>query len=353
MLSKLMFGNTYVLKGRDSSGRVSELTILDPLRTTVLVSESKEVFYSLKADNLSGLSQEQIDVPAENIIHDRWNCLYHPLVGLSPIYAAGLAATMGLSIQNNAAQFFTNRSIPGGILTTPNTIPDSTAQRLKEDWNLRSQGENQGKTMVLGDGLEFKSMAVTATDAQMLETLNATAQWVCTAFHVPPYKIGIGQPLNNNVQSLNLEYYSQALQTLIESAETCLSYGLGMKPNQLGVEFDLDGLLRMDTVSMVTSIKDAIGAGIMSPNEGREKLDLPPVKGGESPMAQQQMYSLAALAERDQDKPFAKPTPAAPAAAPEDNTDQEDNADGEDTTDSEQQQRDIAAVQKGLYHANP
>jgi HK97 family phage portal protein len=348
MLSKLMRGNTYVLKRLDASQRVAKMTVLDPNRVSPLVSESGEVFYQLDTDNLSGVFAAEKVVPATAIIHDRWNCLFHPLIGLSPIYAAGLAATMGLTIQNNSTSFFNNRSIPGGILTTPNTIPDSTAQRLKDDWNLRSQGDNQGKTMVLGDGLEFKAMAVTATDAQMLEQMKASAEWVCTAFHVPPYKIGIGQPLNNNVQSLNLEYYSQALQSLIEDAETCLSIGLGMKPNVQAVRFDLDGLLRMDTVSQIQSIKDAITAGIMSPNEGRSKIDLPPVKGGESPMSQQQNYSLAALAERDADKPFAKPEPA-PAAAPA----QVDDTVEENPDDNAQPSKRIEQIRKGWYSHVP
>jgi len=53
----------------------------------------------------------------------------------------------------------------------------------------------------------------------------------------------------------------------------------------------------------------------MSPNEGRSKLDLKPVDGGESPYLQQQNYSLAALAKRDaQADPFAPNTPNTPAA---------------------------------------
>lgn len=78
---------------------------------------------------------------------------------------------------------------------------------------------------------------------------------VCSTFHVPPYKIGIGQmPTYNNIQSLNLQYYSEALQILIESAELCLDEGLGIGEgvrnggHEYGTEFDLDGLLRMDSV---------------------------------------------------------------------------------------------------------
>jgi len=42
-------------------------------------------------------------VPAREIIHDMWNALYHPLVGLSPVYAAGHAAMLGLKIVRNTS----------------------------------------------------------------------------------------------------------------------------------------------------------------------------------------------------------------------------------------------------------
>jgi phage portal protein BeeE len=74
---------------------------------------------------------------------------------------------------------------------------------------------------------------------------------VCSTFHVPPYKIGIGQqPTFNNVQALNTEYYSQCLQILFESAEVLLDEGLNTGAN-LGTEFDTDNLLRMDSVTQM------------------------------------------------------------------------------------------------------
>jgi hypothetical protein len=94
--------------------------------------------------------------------------------------------------------------------------------------------------------------------------------------------------------------------------------GLGGYGTGLGTEFDTENLLRMDSVTAITAIRDAIGAGVMSPNEGRSKLDLKPVTGGESPYLQQQNYSLAALAKRDaQEDPFAPNTPALPAPEPQ------------------------------------
>jgi hypothetical protein len=69
----------------------------------------------------------------------------------------------------------------------------------------------------------------------------------------------------------------------------------------------------MDSTAQVLFIKEAVGAGVMSPNEGRAKFDLKPVAGGENPYLQQQNYSLEALAKRDaQADPFAPNAPALP-----------------------------------------
>jgi HK97 family phage portal protein len=323
ILSKLMRGNAYILKQRDNRGVVVSLYVLDPTRTTPLVADDGSVFYEISGDNLSRVPQA-IVVPAREIIHDRFNCLFHPLVGMSPIYAGGLAATQGLRIQNSSAWFFGNKSMPGGILTAPGAITNDTAARLKTHWDTNYSGENSGKVAVLGDGLKFEAIAITAHDSQLIEQLKWSAEIICSTFHVPPYKIGVGpMPAYNNIQALNIEYYSQALQIHIEGAELCLDEGLGVAEG-LGTEFDLDGLLRMDSITQMTSLREAVGAAVMAPNEARKKIDLKPVKGGEAPLSQQQNYSLEALAKRDaKDDPFATEkieTPAPPSPAPEPST---------------------------------
>lgn len=323
VLSKLMRGNTYVLKQRDNRRVVTALYILDPNLVRPMVSDDGEVFYDLNIDSMSGVA-ERVVVPASEIIHDRFNCLFHPLVGLSPIFANGLAATQGITIQKDATWFFGNKSIPGGVLTAPGAISNDTATRLKTAWETNYSGENAGKIAVLGDGLTFSQMQISAADSQMIEQLKWTAEIICSTYHVPPYKIGIGQmPTYNNIQALNLEYYTQALQSLIEDLELCLDEGLNTGES-LGTEFDLDGLLRMDTKTQIEVIEKGVGSGVMKPNEARKKLDLKPVKGGDTPYLQQQNYSLAALDQRDRNNPFAKPEPAPAAPA---NTDEMPAAD--------------------------
>ncbi|MGK8471199.1 phage portal protein [Stutzerimonas stutzeri] len=315
--SKLTHGNTYALKVRDARGVVTRLYILDPRRVTPLVSDEGDVFYQLKVDSLSGVTEDVI-VPAREIIHDRMNCLFHPLVGISPIYACGLAAMQGSAIQNNSTHFFQNGSKPGGVLTAPGAISDDTAKRLKAHWDANYSGENSGKVAVLGDGLKYEAMAMTATDSQLVEQLRWSAETVCSVFHVPAYKVGVATPTYNNAEILNQIYYSDCLQSLVESIELCLDEGLEL-PAPYGTDFDLASLLRMDTAALYKSNNDAVGGGWMAPNEARRRVDLAPVEGGDSPLIQQQNYSLAALAKRDaQADPFNEPQPEAPTEPDDD-----------------------------------
>lgn len=316
ILSKLSRGNTYVLKQRDNRNVVTGLYVLDPCRVKPLVSDGGEVFYELASDNLAGVGAHVV-VPAREIIHDRFNCLFHPLVGLSPIYASGLAATQGISIQNNSATFFANGSRPSGILTAPGSISQEAAERLKSSWQENYAGANAGKTAVLGDGLKYEALTTSPVDAQLIEQLRWTAEVVCSTFHVPPYKLGIGQaPPNSTVEGLNLEYYTQCLQILIEAGELCLDEGLECQVGT-GTEFDTDNLLRMDTAALMKAMSDGTKAAILKLDEARNRLGYSRMEGGDSAYLQQQNFSVAALAERDRNQPFAAPAQPDPAPVAE------------------------------------
>nr|WP_313023107.1 phage portal protein [Brucella intermedia] len=313
--SKLQTGNAYILKHRNANGDVVRMDVLDPMLVTPLIADDGSVFYDLSTDALVGFPAS-VRVPAREIIHDRFNTIFHPLVGTSPIFAGGLAAMQGLAIQNDSTAFFQNGAQPGGILSTDNEIQPETAERIKKHWETEFTGKNAGRIAVLGDGLKYDPMKAKAVDAQLIEQLKWSATVVCSVYHVPPYKVGIGEiPANTGIESLNLEYYSQCLQILIESIELCLDEGLGMG-DRLGTELDIDNLFRMDTVSQMEAMDKS--KGILTPNEQRRKLGYAPTAGGDSPMVQQQNYSLEALAKRDaKDDPFGKSTNDTPPAPPE------------------------------------
>lgn len=322
MLSKLIHGNTYVLKQRDLRGVVTALYVLDPTRVIPLVTERGDVYYQLKRDDLSGLREETVTAPASEIIHDTYIAPFHPLIGLTPLYALSIGISQGLSIQNNSKSFFTNGSFPGGVVLVPGAIDDAIAARLKATWETNYGGDNIGRVAVLSDGMTYQPTGfINAHDSQLIEQLKLAAEQVCSAYGVPPYLVDIGPPPPYaNFEPLLLKYHSQCIQSLTVNAEECLDIGLGIKDKvdgkQYGTEFDIDDLIWMDTATRVESAQKAILGG-MSPDEARKKYHgIGKTPGGNTVYMQEQNWPLKLLAERE--LPTRQPTaPAQITATPE------------------------------------
>lgn len=292
-LSKLSQGNTYVLKERDNRDVVVGLYILDPCRVMPLISDSGEVFYQLYTDNLNLLpeAEGQLIVPASEIIHDRCICPFHPLIGLPPIAAAHWPALKNMRILKSSAEFFANNAQPSGILSAPGAIADATADRLKTYWNENFTGSNAGKVAVVGDGLQFVSLASKSVDSQMVEQLRYSDEQTCQPFGIPPFKVGLGTiPSGLGVDAINQLYYDDALQSHIQAMECLLTEGLNAKPYK--VDMDETVLMRMDAGKKAEYHKTLVDAGIEAINESRLDFNLPPLDGGNTVYMQQQDFPL-------------------------------------------------------------
>jgi len=341
IMSKLSRGNTYAIKQRDNRGVVTGLYILDPTKVHPLVSPDGSIFYQLSVDNLNGITEDDaIAVPAKEIIHDRMNPIFHPLMGVSPLFAGGMSGNLGLKIIGDSLNFFANGANPGGVLTAPGAISDETAKRLQEKWSANYTGENAGKVAVMGDGLKYEPMRMTAVDAQTTEQSRRLDEYICSVFHMPAYLVGVGSPPpGKKPGELKQDYYDECLHGLIEEFELCMDEGLGL-PDHYGTELDLDVLLRMDEATQVTTLAAAVGGAIMAPNEARKRLNLKRIKGGDTVYLQQQNYSLDALDERDKTNPLAGQNTPTPVPSPE-----------EDDAETDAARQFLDQFKKGLTHA--
>jgi len=322
--SKVQWGNTYVLKQRDQRGIVVALSVLEPAGVNVLVAPDGAVYYELKPSDLAGVPQDGVAVPASEIIHDKLSPLFHPLVGLSPIYAAALASTQGLKILESSTQFFANGSSPGGVITVPVEITKEAALRLKADWDANYSGANAGRVALLTGGMKYDPTTVNAVDAQLIEQLKWTEQVICGCYKVPMSLVNSAPVPYANNEPLVQQFYSQCLQTYIVALESALDDGLGLTtvPGRVyGTEFDIDDLLWMDTATRTKAATDAVSGGVLSPNEARFKyFGLGGVPGGESCYMQQQNWPLIDLSSRTVAAP--PPVPA-PQTQPADAVDEE------------------------------
>lgn len=338
MQSKLSNGNTYALKSR-LKGRVAALHILDPWRTRPLVSPGGSVFYELAPDSLSGVSNTVI-VPASEIIHDRFNTLYHPLVGVSPLHAASLTATLGIEIQARAARFWKNNAQPSGAIVIPGEVDEEEVARLKENWNAGYGDDNFGKTAVLAGGMDYKPFSDNARDSQLVEQLKLTREEIATAYRLPFYKVGAGDaPSVSNTGQLDQEYYSQCLQTHIVNFELSMTLGLEL-PTNYRLDLDEGDILRMDPLTKAQVVKERLVGGWWTRNEARREDNLAPKPGGDDLLVQEQYWPASAVSDPSRGVPAKGVSQSAPPA-------NDDDADAM-RDDEKSADRLVAAFEKAL-----
>lgn len=322
IITKLTQGNAYILKRRDNRGIVVDLYILDPERVLPMVSDAGEVYYQLQIDPLNSLPNgypaENLIVPASEIIHDRCATIHHPLIGVPPLAAAHWPALKNMKIMRSATEFFANNAQPGGILTAPAGMSEDDAKEVQDYWAANFTGNNAGKVAIVGADMKFTSFAMKSIDSQMVEQMRYSDEQICQPFRIKPYKIGIAPPPSGwKSYDVNTEYYGDALQPLIEHMENLLNDGLKIS-RPMGVELDLDPLLRMDEISRGEVETKLVAGKIKTPDEGRMRFNLAPTGGGDTLWGQNQDYPLGMLADRKEwDPAMQPPAPPPPAPPPE------------------------------------
>lgn len=200
-------------------------------------------------------------------------------VGLSPIDYARQTIGVGLAAEEYAARFYGDSAIPSGILHTDQGLTGEQATAMKARFNEAVKGRRE--VAVLGSGMSFTPISVSAAEAQWLETSKVTATRIARIFGVPPEMIGAdgGSSMTySNVESRFLNLLTLAGRPWIARLEEALS---NLLPGKQLVRADVDELLRTDVKTRVTVQEMRIRSGFRSVNEIRREDNLAPIDGGD------------------------------------------------------------------------
>lgn len=308
LTSKLTNGNTYVLLLRDARFVVNEMHVLNPARVQPLVADDGGIFYKIGKDTLAGV--EDLTVPASDILHDRAMTLWHPLVGMSPLFAAGMSAMMAGRMQMASEQFFANMARSSGVLIAPGKIDPVVAKKLQTEWEANYSGYGLGRTAVLSNGLDYKPMTISAADSEMVSQLRWTIEDIARVYRVPQYMVGeMSKATYRNSEQMSRDYFRQCLAYHIRAFEQSFTKALGMSAG-IEVRFDLSDMFRMEADVRFANHAIALNSGFKSINEVRWDEDMLPVPGGDEPRVQMQYVPLS------QANALVPPVPAPPAPAP-------------------------------------
>ena len=238
------------------------------------------------------------DEPQENVFHVR-GFGGDPLGGMSTLSYGrqifGLAAAENLTAQRT----FANGLKPSGVVTFDKFLTPEQRGPIQKDIETKYAGAmNAGRPMVLEGGSTWSAISITPEDAQMLQSRAFSIEEVCRLFGVPPFMIGHNEKSSGYPASLEQQmilFSTMALRKRLRRIEQAIEKQLLTPLDRAGgvsVEFNMEGLLRGDSVARAQFYEIMSRIGVFTINTIAAKENLPPVPGGDVPRIQMQNVPL-------------------------------------------------------------
>jgi HK97 family phage portal protein len=184
-----------------------------------------------------------------------------------------------------------NGAKPSGIFKTDQVIPDAKykeiASRIKETWNQMTGGRatdpsKAGQGMLLDQGMTYESVQMlNLQDADAAKLKEQTMKRICGLFGVPPAMLGIADQKYNNTQTMLDEFYKTVMYPTVISLEQKLKQHLFKGYPNLCVRFDTKDFLKGAPLDQMNFVVAGVKAGIMTPNEAREYLNMAMIEGAD------------------------------------------------------------------------
>ena len=286
-------GECVALATRDNRAEVTSLNILPRASWQIYIEpESKELFYFVsETAELMTPDRADMAVPARDVLHFRCAChRNNPLIGVSPLVAAGASAGVHTALTASQLAFFSQMRRPSGVLSTDHKLSADQSVSLREAWDKQASGMNQGGVPILSAGLTWHPMSVTSADAEVINSMKLSNDEIFRAMGVPPPLLGaLEHATLSNVEQMVSAWLSFSLGGLIERYERALDRLFNLDSNDNRIEMDVTILLRSDLSARMDAYSKMVNSGVATPNEIRRKEGLARVDGGDSIFLQRQM----------------------------------------------------------------
>lgn len=278
MLNLLLHGNAFLLHVYNRAGALHSLVPVHPSLVTVRWAKTRygQREFEVNAENTEGLKVSQT-FTADDMTMIMGMSL-DGLRGVSPLTIARRSLSTSLNADKNANSNFTKGTTISGLVTpTDEMITEDEAQDLQRHLNQSLTGSsNAGKIAVLNANLQFQPWSLSPADAQFLQSRTFQIDEIARWYGIPPHLLGLVEKNSSwgqGVAEQNRGLARYTLQPWTSAIEDRLSR-LVSKDRQ--VEFDYKMFLNPSPEDEIELVLKQVNGGLMTPNEGRAILNLPP-----------------------------------------------------------------------------
>lgn len=273
---------------KDANQTPIEMYNLDATLITVALTPARYPSYRLSTPSY-GFSKDE-PLAAHQVMHVK-EAAWQGSSGFNKGILATELVGLDQDIDLYANFVMQNGAKPSGIFVTDQVIPDAKykeiASRLKEAWtsmtgSRATDRSKPGQGMLLDQGMKYQPVdMLTLQDTQTAELKTQTMKRICGVFGVPPAMIGIADQKYNNTQTMLDEFYKATMYPMITNLEQKLTQHLLKGYPNLCVKFDTKEFLKGAPLDQMNFAVAGVNAGIMTPNEAREYLNMSMLDGAD------------------------------------------------------------------------
>ena len=280
MTHLLLWGNAYAQVVRDGKNSILGLYPLLPENVEIDRTEKGELYYIYHAytDEVPGETNKDIIFRRDEILHIP-GLGFNGLVGFSPIAMMKNALGTTIAVEKYGSSFFKNNGQPLGVLEHPGVLKDP--QKIRDNWMDTYGGPNNAhKIALLEEGMTYKPISLPPEDSQFLSTREFGVEEICRIFRVPPHMVqDLKRATFSNIEHQAIDYVVHTLDPWLVRIEKAIVKDLLVEEEKDDYfpKFNVDGLLRGDYKSRMDGYSVGISTGIISPNEARQKENMPPL----------------------------------------------------------------------------
>ena len=273
------WGNGYAHITKNMKGEPIQLLRLDPSMVDIKQNPDQSKVFEFRRKDGQTITYQQ-----DEIFH-LFGLTLDGVQGIGPIRYARETIGDSITLAQHGSTVFKNGARVSGVFETDKTIGQEGVADLKESMRqFRAGGENEGKDMVLEDGLKYKAMALSAQDAQWMEARAFGRTDIGMFYGVPPHMLGVTEKATSwgsgiEEQSLGFAVYS--LEDHLTMWEDAIDAHLTAGDDDVYARFNRAAMIRSDTGKRKEFYAGMMQWGVMSPNEVRALEDMNPRAGGD------------------------------------------------------------------------
>lgn len=270
-VNMLLNGNSFAEIVREND-KVTELHLLLNSSVTVTQSDTGTLSYNVG----------ERKIKPSDILHFKY-FTQDGLTGLSPLYA--LRDELKIQKAGNKTWFnFFSKGVNGsGVLKVHKSDLDGKAkQAIREKFeeaNGSSDGVNALRTIILDETMDYQTLEINTDVLKLVNSSDWTSKQIAKCFGVPVERLSVENAHSSSVQS-NLMYFQSTLIHYFNVFTSEINKKLKDDPKEV-YRFNADRLLEADPETKVQNILSQVSGSLLTINEGRSKLGLPPQDGGD------------------------------------------------------------------------